>query len=60
MNTQTVSLRVKGHSLLSVHTDGAFGKFHHCAVQLHSDLGDQGLAADDLPPQLDVEVLIVA
>lgn len=43
---------------MSVHTDGTFGKFHHCAIQLHSDFADQGLAIDDLPPQLNIEVLI--
>lgn len=45
---------------MCVHTDGAIGKLHHSAIQLQSDLADQGLAVDDLPPQLNIEVLIAA
>lgn len=45
---------------MSVHTDGAFGKFHHCAIQLQCDFADLGLAIDELPPQLDIEVLVAA
>lgn len=45
---------------MSIHTDEALGKFHHCAFQLHGDFADPGFTIDDLPPQLNIEVLVAA